>query len=129
MSIYYVSYRQHAVSTIQVLAQGSTTNSPQSTQVEATTLKPQISTTLSPTFSSKYTPLSPSCATRSQIKSSTKSLPISILIPLVKKRGGGGTTCEWDLPHIFYRYLVLNIAHLTITYTYKLNKDNMEGQS
>jgi hypothetical protein len=44
----------------------------------------------------------------------------------VKKRG---LTCKWDLPRIFYRYLVLSIAHLTTSYSYKGNHDNMEEQS
>jgi hypothetical protein len=51
----------------QMLIQGSTTNGPQSTQAGATTLEPRISISLSPTFPTDDTPLSPSCPARSQI--------------------------------------------------------------
>jgi hypothetical protein len=79
-----------------------------------------------PTFPYEDTLLSPSCPARSQIKPSLQILQHNHYnTTSVGKRGG--RTCEWDLPFIFYRYLVLSIAHLTATYSYKGNKDNMEG--
>jgi hypothetical protein len=51
----------------QMLVQGSTMNGPQSTEVEATTSEPRISTYHSPLFPSNGTPFSPSYPTSSQI--------------------------------------------------------------
>jgi hypothetical protein len=63
-------------------------NDHQSTQAGATTLEPRTSKTFSPTFPSKDTPLSPSCPTRSQIKSSLQILQHNRSnITSVKKEG------------------------------------------
>jgi hypothetical protein len=51
----------------QMLIQGSTTNGPQTTQAEATSLGPRISTYHSPSFPFDDTPLSPNYPARSQI--------------------------------------------------------------
>jgi hypothetical protein len=49
----FTGFHKAMVSTIRILAQGFTMNGPQSTKADATTLKPQISISLSLTFPSK----------------------------------------------------------------------------
>jgi hypothetical protein len=117
MSVYWVPCGQHAASTIQIHAQGSTMNDHQLTQVGAATLESRISTSLSPTFPSDDTPLAPSCPTQSQIIPSLQIFQENLSKTTSVKRG---STCEWDLPLDFYRCLALSIAHLTTTCSYKV---------
>jgi hypothetical protein len=49
----FTGFHKAMVSTIRILAQGFPMNGPQSTKADATTLKPQISISLSLTFPSK----------------------------------------------------------------------------
>jgi hypothetical protein len=84
----------------QMLIQGSTMNGPQLTQAGATTLKPQISTSLSPTFPYNNTPLflvAPPCL---KFKSTFHSLPNFSHLNSI--RGKKYPTCEWNQPLVFY---------------------------
>jgi hypothetical protein len=60
------------------------------------------------------------------INHSPYSTYIQDIILVYEKRG---TTCEWDIPLDFYRWLSLHIAHLVDKDKYIYNKDNIRKDS